>query len=150
MGRRYIINYSAAISAAKDLIGIAAPSTKVVKICGIRVEQSTDYGDAAAEGLRLQFSRGTAGSGGSAVTARPVSPSDTAFAGTVLAENSTALTSPVVLLEGGMNIQAGWLWQPVEKFEIELAPSAACALILVTAPADSITFEIDIEIEELG
>jgi len=56
----------------------------------------------------------------------------------------------VVVVEGGMNIQAGWLWTPTEKFEIELAPSAYLALQLITAPTDSITFQIDIEVEELG
>jgi len=37
MGRKYIINYSAAATAAIDLIQIQSHSTKVTKVCSIRV-----------------------------------------------------------------------------------------------------------------
>lgn len=151
MGRRYIINhFFSAKTTAGDLIGIESASTKVTKICSLRVEQSSDYGDAAAEGLRLQFSRGTAGSGGTSKTPRPLEVGDSAFAGTCRAADSVALSSATVLLEGGMNIQAGWLWTPPERGDIVLAPSGAAALILVTTPADAIDFEVDLEIEEIG
>lgn len=150
-GRVYYINhFFSAKATAGDLIGIESASTKVTKIISIRAEQSSDYGDAAAEGLRLNVSRGTAGSGGTSKTPRPVNPGDAAFAGTCRAADTSAMTSPVVQIEGGMNIQAGWLWTPTEKEELILAPSAAIALQLVTTPADAIDFEVTIGIEELG
>lgn len=151
MGRKYSVNlFISQKAAAGDLVQIASASTKVTKITAIHVEQSSDYGDAQAEGLRLNVSRGTAGTGGTALTSRPISPTDAAFAGTILGQNTTAMTSPVVQVEGGMNVQGGWHWTPPMGYEMEVAPSAAIALVLVTAPIDGIDMEITILFEELG
>jgi hypothetical protein len=161
MGRKYDITWFASITAAaaQDLIQLTAAATKVVKILAVHVEQSSKYGDANAQGLRLQVIRGTAGGGGTLITtnAAPVSPSDTAFAGTVRGGQTgallTALTpiaAPFVLAEGGMNNQAGWHWTPPENKAWEVAPSAIVALRTQTAPAATTDFEITIEVEELG
>ena len=156
MGRKYSIPwFSSAKTTAADLVQISSASTKVTKILAIHIEQSSDYGDAQAEGLRWQLSRFTTGGGaGAAITPRPLSPGDAAFAGTVLggteATGLTAGATLTVLIEGGMNVQGGWHWTPPPGCDWELAPSASVTLKLVTTPADAIDFEITILVEELG
>lgn len=156
MGRKYDINWYGTITAAaaQDLLQITAGAAKVLKILAVHVEQSTKYGDANAQGLRLQFIRGTGGGAGTAITPTPVSPSDGAMSGTVKGGNTaaalTALTPTVVLAEGGMNNQAGWHWTPPDTKAWEVAPSALVALKVVTAPTATTDFEINIEVEELG
>ena len=154
MGRRYLatakVNKTTSDTAPKDLFQVASASTKVTRILGIHVEQSNRAGDANAQQLELIVERGTAGTGGTSITARPLSPSDGAFGGTVLAANTSAMSAATTIIEGGMNNQAGWHWTPAPGNEIELAPSGAIALVLATTPTASTDFEITFELEELG
>ena len=114
-------------------------------------------GDAQAEGLRLQLCRfTTGGGGGAAITPTPHSPSDTAFAGTVLGGTEavalTAAATLTVLIEGGMNVQAGWHWTPPPGYEWEIKGGGKMVLTLKLPAtlADAMDLEITLEIEELG
>jgi hypothetical protein len=162
MGRKYTVPwYSAAKTTGGDttgdLIQITSASTKVIKIAAIHVEQHTDYGDAQAEGIRLQLARfTTGGGGGTAITPTPLSPGDAAAAGTYAGgSEATALTAAATLtpvIEGGMNLQSGWHWTPPPGYEWEIAPSAKMVLKikLPATLADAVDFEITLEVEELG
>lgn len=151
MPRRYDAHYSAAVTASGELLQITGPSDAVTRITSVRLTQSTDYGDAAAEGLRVSLNRSaSAGSGGGTVTPTAKETGDAAYGGTVLSANSTPAGSLTVLVEEAFNIQAGYFWQPTEKNELYVSPSGVFVIRLETSPADSITFDLQVEFEEIG
>jgi len=152
MGRKYkaTMFLSAFDTANNTMVSITTGSGKVTILRGFRLEQSSDYGDAAAEGLRVQLLKGTGGGGnGTVITAVPLSPADTAFAGVVRADPDT-ITTTTIIQEFGMNIQAGVLDTPPEGWGLEISGSMIVGLLMVTDPADAIDFELTLDLEELG
>jgi hypothetical protein len=141
-----------AVTAAQDLFELNAPSTGVVEILSCRLGQSSDYGNTEAEGLRIGIHRstGASGSGGSAPTARPHNPLDTAYAGTVEANNTTVATTLTQILSDVWNIQAGWLYVPIPEERIVIPPSGRLVFNLPAAPADSLTMSGTLTWQVLG
>lgn len=120
--------------------------------------QTSDVGDAAEEILRLEIVRGvgtvTSGSGGSTPTAQAREDGDTAFGGTVEANNTTRMATGTGTLE--TLEQYGWnIRMPMEKIYTPecrpvISPSNRWTLALPAAPADSITVSGNITFEEIG
>ena len=153
MGRMYKAQLSAiAVTAIQDLWEINAPSDAVVVLHSCVIGQNTDFGDAAAEGLPVQISRatGTAGSGGSGVTANPLEVGMPAYGGTVERNNTTQAGTTTVLHADVFNIQGGWLYIPTPEERIVISPSGVLVIELPVAPADSITVYSTITFEEIG
>lgn len=153
MGRIYTASFGGvAVSAIQDLFEVNAPSDAAVVIHSATLGQSSDYGDAAAEGLRVQISRAptASGSGGSAPTARPHSLGDAAFGGTVEANNTTQATGTVTIHEDTFNIQAGWAYRPTPEERIVMSPSERLVVELPVAPTDVVTMSGSITFEEIG
>lgn len=130
-----------AVSVAQDLFELNGPATGVVEILSCRLGQTSDYGNAEAEGLRIGIHRstGASGSGGTIPIARPHNPADTAFSGQVEANNTTVATTLTQILADVWNVQAGWLYVPIPEERIIMAPSARIVFKLPVAPADPIT-----------
>lgn len=159
MSRMYTAQFNAvAVSAAQDLFEIAAPADAVLKIHDWTAFQVSDVGDAAEEILRLETVRGmgavTSGSGGSAPTAQPNEDGDTAFGGTVEANNTTRMAvgsgSLETLEQYGWNVRL-----PMEKVYTPetrpvISPSNRWTLSLPAAPADALTMSGTVTIEEIG
>lgn len=159
MGRMYVAQVSAvAVTAAQDLFEIAAPSDAVVVVHGWEVFQTSDVGDAAEELLRLETTRGvgavTSGSGGTTPTAQPVQDGDTAYGGTVEANNTTRMAagsgSLETLAQHGWNVRA-----PLERIYTPetrpvISPGGRWTLALPAAPADSLTLSASVVFEEIG
>jgi hypothetical protein len=141
-----------AVSAAQDVFELLAPSDAAVIIHSIYLGQTSDKGDAQAEGLKVQIWRGwtTSGSGGSTVT--PV-PLHTGFpaAGTVIEINNTtvATTSGVVVFQDIFDINIGWQFRPTPEERIVVSPGQRLSVRL-PAPADSLTMSGNIIFAELG
>lgn len=154
MGRIYDVTMTAtSFSAAdRDLVQVTSQSTKVTKLLSCKVTQSNRYGDANAAGQVIQIVRAatTGSGGGTTLTARPKSPGDSAFGGSITAGFTTAAATPTVLVEEGTNLQAGFHWTPTEKCEIEIAPSGIIAIRYTGTPAAATTFTVQLELEELG
>lgn len=151
MGRIYSASVSAGVTAIQDFFELNAPSDAIVKIHSITLGQNLDYGDAAAEGLRVQISRATgSGSGGSTPTARPHNVGDSAFGGTVEANNTAQGTGTTVLVEDAFNVQAGWFYRPTPEEMIIISPSGRIVVELPVAPTDSLTISGSITFEEIG
>ena len=155
MGRMYSATFTAvAVTAAQDLFEVVAPADSIVVIHGVEISQHTDVGDAAEEILRISIDRGaaTSGSGGSSVTPAPLNFGDAAFGGTVEANNTTiASTGTIVTLHSSAwNIRMPWLWLPSPEMRIILSPSQRLTVELIAAPADSITTNGTIYLEEIG
>lgn len=159
MGRIYTAQVNAvAVTAAQDIFEIAAPADAVVIVHDWTIFQTSDVGDAAEEILRIETVRGvgsvTSGSGGSTPTAQPVQDGDTAFGGTVEANNTTRMvvgTGALETLE-----QRGWnVRVPIERIYTPetrpvISPSNRWTLSLPAAPADSLTLSALVTIEEVG
>lgn len=160
----YVATFAAlAVSAAQDVFEIVAPSDSVIEIWDFRLGQYSDFGDAQAEILSVQFIRGhtVAGSGGAAATPEPLVPGGRASGATVVTNNTTVATggSPKVLLADVMNIQAGYWYYPAipnypnqlpsfnERFKLAKSQRG---VFRITAPADALTMNGTLLFKELG
>lgn len=143
MARAYTVTFSGALSAAADLFEIVAPAAGTIKLAALSMGQSTDYGDAQAEGLALTIKRGntTSGSGGSSATPAPLNSSDAAPSGTYEVGNTTQATggSPVTLWQDALNIQAGWQFIWPAGLEPTVRNSERMTIAL-TLPTDGVTW----------
>lgn len=144
MGRRYTAVFQAvAVTAAQDLLSLLAPAGTKLKLISCRIGQSTDFGDAQAENLRIRIRRGmtTVGSGGTAPAMIPVDPSDGAAVAVARANDTTPASGGTIVecFEETFNAQIGWVYLPVPEERIECAVSTRIAVNLVAAPADSLT-----------
>lgn len=140
-----------AVSAAQDLFEITAPAAGVVRITGLTIGQSSDYGDAAAEGLGVEIIRGytSSGSGGSSVTPSAINSRDSAASSAVERNNTTVASggSPVTLVSDVMNVQAGYqmIWPPGH---MPMARNSERMVVRLTAPSDSLTVYATLMFEE--
>ena len=155
MGNMYSAEFNAvAIAEARDLFEIVAPSTRSVVIHGWVFGQTTDYGDAQAEGARIQLIRGhsTSGSGGATPTPAPLGSGTAAASSTVESVNTTLAStgSPVTLFSDGFNIQIGHQFWFTPETRPVVPPSTRIVLRLPNTPADAYTSSGTIFFEEVG
>lgn len=157
MSRIYSVPFSAvADSAAVDVFEITPPTTRrAIALREIVIGQSSDYGDAAAEGLSLLFKRGhghTAGSSGSAVTPVPHASNDRAAVFTATTNNTTQASagggSLTTIRAETFNVQSGYQYLPLAQDRIIISPGDAL-VVSITAPADALTVSGTAVIEEL-
>lgn len=155
MSRIYTATFGAvAITAVQDIFEVVAPADAIVKIHRIQLAQTTDVGDTAEEILQLQWTSGytTSGSGGASVTPVPTEFGDAAFGGTVERNNTTQANT------GTAVEHYNWAWNIRMEFDKVftpeerpvLSPSRRGVLELPVAPADSITVNGTIVLEEIG
>lgn len=159
MGRMYTVEKAdVAVSALQDLIEILAPTDAVVVIHEWEVFQTSDVGDAAEEILRLETVRGvgsvTSGSGGTTPTAQPVQDGDTAFGGTVEANNTTRMAAGTGTLETleqrGWNVRIPFPKVYTPETRPVISPGNRWTLALPVAPADALTVSVMVLLEEIG
>ena len=155
MARRYsVIFEGVAVTAAQDFFYIAPADDRPVRLVSLFLSQSSDYGDAAAEGLRIKVIRGhaTVGSGGSAFTPTPNSANDVA-AGFTARINDTTIASAGTAVDvhaDAFNIQAG-IGINLEGHDIRCSQATGVTLVvrLMAAPSDSLTMSGTLVVEEL-
>lgn len=153
-GRIYVATFVAvAATAAQDLFEINAPSDGAIIVHGWDIGQSTEFGDAQDENLRLELIRGytTSGSGGSAFTALKLDAEDPAFGGTCEINNTTLATAGTaeVLHGSAFNVRAGHIWIPTPQMRAKLVASGRIVLRMNSTPTDSISFSGTLTFEEL-
>jgi len=156
MGKFATYSFSAvSVSAAVDSFEIAAASAKPFILHEITLGQSSDYGDAAAEGLSVLIKRGignTSGSGGSTATAAKHATNDAAVGPTAETNNTTQAVagggSLTTIRAEAFNVQAGYQYLPTPEQRITFLP-AESLVVSITAPADAITMSGSVVIEEL-
>jgi len=141
-----------AVSALQDLFQITAPADSIVELISVVIGQSSDFGDAAAEGLPIQITKyATGGSGGTLNIAAP--PHEDGFptkGSTVDRNNTTQGGTPTVVHADTFNIQAGWQYKPIPEERHTISPGGIIAVELPVAPADAITMTATITFEEKG
>lgn len=155
MGMIYTVSFtSVAVTAQQDFFEYTAPSDAVAVIHSVELTQSTDVGDAAAEGLSILHKRGatTTGSGGSTATPAPLEFGFAAAGGVAKVNNTTKATSGTIVTLRPSNwiIQTPYFWLPTPEFRHILSPSQRYTVELATTPADSITVSGEMVVEEIG
>lgn len=157
MGRMYTASFSAvSVSAAVDVFEVLAATGKPFILHSVTIAQSSDYGDAAAEGLSVLIKRATgsytSGSGGGTATPSKHLTNDAAAGPTAETNNTTqasagsgALTTVVA---DAFNVQGGWQYLPPPEQRLLFLPTEA-AVVSITAPADAITLSGSFVFEEL-
>jgi len=155
MGRIYTAQFTdVAVSAIQDLFELVAPADSIVKIHDLHLSQKSDVGDAAEEILNIQLTSGhtTSGSSGSAPAAVPNELGDSAFGGTVEANNTTQASAGTIVTHHSWdwNIRGPFdkIWTPETR--PVLSPSRRACVELPAAPADAITMSGTITFEEIG
>lgn len=157
MGRVYTASFSAvSVSAAVDCFEVLAASGKPFVLHEVVLSQSSDYGDAAAEGLSVLIKKGTgsytSGSGGSTATARPHSTNDAAAGPTPETNNTTQASAGsgalITMRCEAFNVQAGYQYLPTPEQRMLFLPSEAL-VVSITAPADAISLSGSVVFEEL-
>jgi hypothetical protein len=159
MGRRYTAQFNAvAVTAQQDFFEVLAPTDAVVVVHRIRLTQTTEVGDAQEEMLSLLIKRGigsvTSGSGGTTPTAQPSEDGDAAFGGTVEANNTTKMATGTGTIEtlqaDAWNVRMPWDEIYTPELRPVISPGNRLTVELATTPADSITMNGCIWIEEIG
>lgn len=155
MPRIYTASFeNVAITAIQDLFEINCASGKSVVIHSCILGQTSDFGDAQDEVLRVRFLEGftTSGSGGSTPTAIPLDKGDSAFGGTVEVNNTTVANTGTSAIKhiGLWNVRSEWIYMPPERDRIVLAGGLRLVLNLPAAPADSLSVSGTMTIEEYG
>lgn len=144
MGRVYAVPFSAvAVTAAQDLVEASPGDDLLLRLIGWKLFQTSDHGDAQAEGLSLTVIRGhtVAGSGGTSVTPARLDPTDSAATFTAKVNNTTVASSgtPITVQAGGWNLQAGADEYLPEELRPVARQSDGTLVVRMSAPADSIT-----------
>lgn len=156
MGRVYTVEFDALAIAATttDILELDAAAEKPIKVLGWCIGQSTDFGDAQAEGLRYRWVRGntTSGSGGTATTPRPLNITDVAAGFTCEAGNTTAASAGTAVNLATVPWTIGmdqWVWLP-DRCELDTSGTALLVMRLVAAPTDSVTLSGTVWVMEEG
>ncbi len=155
-GRIYEVPFSAtAVSAAVDVFEVLAATGKPFVLHEVTIAQSSDYGDAAAEGLSILFKRATgsytSGSGGSSVT--PTKNTNDVAAGPTAEVCNTSQASAgsgslTTWRAEAFNVQAGYQYLPPPEHRRTFL-AAEAVVVSITAPADAITLSGTLIFEEL-
>lgn len=157
MGRLYSVPFAnVSVSVAQDLFEVLAASGKPFYLHEIVVGQSSDYGDAEAEGLPILIKKATgsytSGSGGSTPTAVKHSTNDAAAGPTPECNNTSqaaagsgALTT---IRADAFNAQGGFQYMPTPEQRVLFLPGEA-VVVSIGAPADALTMSGTLVFEEL-
>ena len=150
MGRVYSAGFQGiAISVSTDdVFEIAAPADASVRLLhAIIPQRSTETSDQIAVSIQRAT---TSGSGGTVVTARPMSVGDPAFGGVCERNNTTQATTLTLLHPDAFNVLSGWYYMPPPEIRIEVSPSGILVFRFEDAPASSTNFEFTAYFEEIG
>lgn len=157
MGRFYSVPFSAtSVSAAVDVFEVLASAGKPFYLHEVTLSQSSDYGDAAAEGLSVLIKRATgsytSGSGGSTVTPAKHLTNDAAAGPTAEVNNTTKASAGsgalTTVRAEAFNVQAGYQYLPPPEQRLFFLPAEA-VVVSITAPADAITLSGTLVFEEV-
>lgn len=160
MARIYTVSYTGTLTNAggdSDLLELLPADDKPVKLRGLLLSQISEVGDTAEEGLRISILRlpatVTSGSGGSAVTPKPMDSADAAAGVAAECNNTTVATTSGTadtLAELGWNIRNSpyEMWFPDAAYCPKAKQGEALIVRSQTTPADDITIACTFWIEE--
>lgn len=154
--RLYVATFAAvAVAAQQDLFELVAAAGKPLLIHGFELGQSSENGDAQDENLAILLKRGqtTSGSGGSAAAAPAVLDPSMSTAGFTFEANNTTKASAgtiVTLYSTSWSVRTPSPYIFTPELRPFVPASGRATLELATTPADSITMQGTMWVEELG
>ncbi len=157
MGRLYSVPFSAvSVSAAQDVFEVLAASAKPFYLHEVGIAQSSDFGDAQAEGLSVLIKRATgsytSGSSGSTVTPAKHNTNDAAAGPTAEVNNTTQASAGsgalTTVRAEAFNVQSGYQYLPPPEQRYFFL-SAEAVVVSITAPADAVTMSGTLVFEEM-
>lgn len=157
MGRFYTASFrNVSVSAAVDAFEVLAATGKPFILHEVTLGQSSDYGDAQAEGLMVDIKRATgsytSGSGGSTATPAKHLTNDASAGPTAETNNTTQASAGsgalTTIRTEAFNVQAGYQYLPTPEQRILFLPAEAL-VVSISAPADAISLSGSVVFEEL-
>jgi len=143
-----------AVTAQQDLFEITGHSSKPYVILAYSITQTSEVGDAQEEGLLIQLKSGqtTSGSGGSAPTPVATDSSNSAAGFTAEANNTTKASAGTIVTHESRawNVRGPHEVLFTQEQQLVMAAGRRATLELATTPADSITMNGTIWIQEIG
>jgi hypothetical protein len=150
MSRMYsFLQDAVAYTTAKDMMRITAPATKSIVVHHVEVTQDLIE---VSEMLPIQIQQSSnAGTGGSAITPKPLDPGDAAFGGTAVVNLSgdTAI-SGAPYHRRAEDVRVGWIWTPTPELRPVIPGGGFFVVRLETAPSVSMTFNVVVYAESFG
>ena len=140
-------------AAARELIQIGGNANCIAVIHSVRIGQFTEFADAAAEALSLEWYRCTTLGAGTAAVEEPLQPAGAKdlSADCVVVVNAAVSTGLTILGADSINVQAGYLYLPTPDEQI-VVPAVATEGVCwqVSVPNDSITWTVTMVWEEFN
>ena len=156
-GRIYTLGWDAAtgITAQIDVWEIVPAADKPLFVHEIKIWQTSDFGDTAEEiiGLSIFKKHSTSGSTGGTPVARKKYEGDAAISATIECRNTTIASggSPEETPLDAWNVRAPYLWTPAPVDQPFISNNMTrWVLRLAAAPADSLTMNSSMIVEEIG
>lgn len=156
-GRIYTVNWDAAtaVTVQIDVFELTPADDKPIFIHELRIWQTSDLGDAAEEIIGLSIMRGatSSGSGGGTPTIVPLNHGDAAAGFTAECRNTTlAGTGTIVKAFGdAWNVRVPYIWTPTPDDRPSASQTNTTLVVkLDAAPADSLTMNASMTVEEIG
>ena len=160
MSRFYTVPYAGTLTNTggdADLLEVLPADDKPVRLRGWIIGQTSEVGDATAEGLRLSVIRLPAtvtGGNGTSVTPATADSADAAAGATSEANGATVATTSgtaVTLLEAAWTIQASpyEFWYPDERFCPIVKQGEGLVVRCQTTVADDVSIAVTFFLEEL-
>ena len=144
--------FAAATAAEMELIQLGGDAAAIGVIHELRIGQTTEAGDAAAEMLEVKIFRATTLGAGTTMEALEGLIPGSPVAKLLPKYNSTTLSTVLSLIHAdAFNVQAGWLYLPTPETRV-VVPAVATegVVVQISAPLDSITFSVTVVWEEIG
>lgn len=143
-----------AATAQQDLFEIVGSATQPYVILGYSLSQTTELGDAAEEQLLILLKSGstTSGSGGSTPTPVATDSAGTAAGFTAEANNTTKASGGTIVTHEARswNIRGPMDVLFTQEQQLIMAAGRRATLELATTPADSVTINGTIWVQEIG
>ena len=151
----YTVQFNGVASTAQqDLFELVAASGKPLVILGYSLSQTTELGDAQEEQLLILFKSGqtTSGSGGSTPTPVATDSSGGAASFTAEANNTTKASGGTIVTHESRawNVRGPLDVLFTQEQQLIMPAGRRCTLELATTPADSITINGTIWVQEIG
>ncbi len=151
MGRMFSVEFSnVAVTAQQDLFQIEALVTPIT-LHAVYISQSTDVGDAAAEGLSILIRRVTDAVTDDLATVKMDTGDATQTADVAINETSELVTGAEIIHSEVWNVAQGpFIYLPPPELRPMAVISDDIVINLNTTPADSITMSGTCYFEEAG
>lgn len=150
MGRRFSFSFTeVAVTAQQDLFQLEAQTVPAM-LLGCVISQTSDVGDAAAEGLSIVIRRFTDAVTNDVAEVKMDGGDGSALANLAINETTELVTGAETIHSEAWNIALPFVYLPIPELRPVIQVGNGVAVNLNTTPADSITMSGTLYFEEFG